>query len=85
MSRSGEKIAELINGDDIVKSYKDFRELITPEVYKDVRQQIEDTMVKMFERGVKSTEFGELQDLRKSLNQEFDLQRSIDKSKEFER
>lgn len=85
MSRSGEKIAELVNGDDIVKSYKEFRESITPELYKDVRQQIEDTMVKMFERGVKSTEFGELQDLRKSLNQEFDLQRGIDKSKEFER
>lgn len=39
----------------------------------------------MFERGVRSTEFGELQDLRKALTQEFDIQRGVDRSKGFER
>ena len=85
MSRSGEKIVELANGDDIVKSYKEFRELITPELYRDVRQQLEDTMVRMYERGVRTTEFGELQDLRKALTQEFDIQRGVDRSKDIER
>jgi len=80
VDRSGNVLAETSKGDDVVKSYVNHRENITPQIYLDVTDRINTVRDMMLTRGASSQELSNLgqikQDLDQSLNKMYEQTKS---------
>lgn len=71
-TRGGEVIAETARGDDVVKSYVNHRENLTPEIYLDVAERINNVSKMMTDRGASQSELDSLVGIKASLDNAFD-------------
>lgn len=71
-TRDGDEVAKLSRGDDIVKAYSNHRDNLTPEIYLDVVDQINDVHKMMTTRGASQPELDHLISIKSSLDSAFD-------------
>jgi UDP-N-acetylglucosamine kinase len=79
-SRYGEIVADYAKGDNIVGIYKDYRQKITPRLYKEVNQLIDDTRSLKSSRNSSNVELVELEKMREALSKEFQEQQINDQN-----
>lgn len=71
-TREAEILAETARGDDIVKAYTNHRDNLTPEIYLDVADRINDVNKMMTARGASQPELDNLAGIKSSLDNAFD-------------
>lgn len=71
VNRSGDSIAQLKTGDDIVKSYSQYREQLTPEIYKDVNNKINEVQKLLDNRNAPTSAYENLSKIKDELNKDF--------------
>lgn len=71
-TREAEILAETARGDDIVKAYTNHRDNLTPEIYLDVADRINDVNKMMVARGASQPEMDNLAGIKSSLDNAFD-------------
>lgn len=76
VDREFNKLAQIINGDDVVKSYLTNREKITPELFNDISKRIDNTIQMKDNRNAPVEEINYLQGIKDSLTKDFRLQQS---------
>lgn len=76
-SRYGEIIADYAKGDDIVGIYENYRKEITPKLYKEVNQLIDDTISLKSLRDISNIELVELEKMREGFVKDFHEQQLI--------
>lgn len=71
-TRDGDEIAKLSRGDDIVKAYSNHRDNLTPEIYLDVADRINEVNKMMTARGATQPELDNLTSIKANLDNAFD-------------
>jgi hypothetical protein len=71
-TREAEILAETARGDDIVKAYTNHRDSLTPEIYLDVAERINEVSKMMEGRGASQSELDSLTNIKASLDNAFD-------------
>ena len=71
-TREAEILAETARGDDIVKAYTNHRDSLTPEIYLDVADRINEVNKMMEGRGASQSELDNLTNIKASLDNTFD-------------
>ncbi len=72
VTRAAEILAETARGDDVVKSYTNHRNNLTPEIYLDVAERISNVNAMMTARGATQSELDNVTNIKTSLDTAFD-------------